>query len=71
MGSWPCCRSMRQVILPSTVQNGAVKRAEYWFSDCLPRGTGYSPMYMDSPRRTARKRSGRSGVATVSWYSVP
>ena len=58
-------------MVASTVQNGAVKRAEYSFPARLPIGTGYSPMYMDSPRRTARKRSGRSGVSTVSRYSVP
>ena len=71
MGFCPCCRSIRHVMVASTVQKGAVKRAEYSFPSRSPSGTGYSPMYMDSPRRTARKRSGRSGVATVRRYSVP
>jgi len=71
MGACPCCRSMRQVMVASTVHNGAVNRAEYSFPVRLPRGTGYSPIYMDSPRSTARKRSGRCGVTTVRRYSVP
>lgn len=71
MGSCPSWRSIRQVMVASTVHNGAVKRAEYSFSDTLPNGTGYSPIYMDSPRRTARNRSGRSGDSTVRRYSLP
>jgi len=71
MGCCPCCRSMRQVMVASTVQNGAVKRAAYSFPAWLPSGTGYSPIYIDSPRRTARKRSGRSGVTTLRRYSMP
>lgn len=62
---------MRHVIVASTVQNGAVNRAAYSFPARWPSGTGYSPIYIDSPRRTARKRSGRSGVTTVRRYSVP
>lgn len=58
-------------MVASTVQNGAVKRAEYSLPASLASGTGYSPMYMDSPRSTARKRSGRSGVSTVRRYSRP